>query len=434
MPIVKLQNGKFAKFPDTMSPDEITRAIEGQGTQAPPPATQQRQVSPFAGREGYSYKPSGEAISPEVRAAQGQVIAEKQVTPLLQGVGTMVGGMAGGWPAIPLAGLGGAVGKRLGQAIERKPVQAPMEEIKEFGKETAKGALLEGATLGTGKLIGMGANALSKKLYESAVKFSTKLSIPQRTKYVEAGLDKAIFPTEGGLLKMDKAINRVNQQIDTAIKIAGQRGRVSTGIVAKQVDKVKKLYKYDLDLEDEIIPALDELKEKLLKKGLSLSAEEAQGMKVALYRKLRGKYGEMKDFAIEGRKGLARGLMKEIEKLYPEIKGLNKQHATYRGLEEQIERAASRIRNRELISLLATTGGAIGTGMTSDPKGIMAGLAIQMLVSPRTKVGMGIALNRALKAGKGLTAARRLILPGLVLGEEKEEPLKESIGSQVGRY
>jgi len=150
-----------------------------------------------------------------------------------------------------------------------------------------------------------------------------------------------------------------------------------------------------------------------------MTPEKAQGMKVLLYRKLKNKYGEMKDYAAEGKKALAKGLRIELERLHPRLKNLNEEHKTLRSLEKQIERAAARISNREILSLLASTSAAAGGAAAHGPEGLMYGLAVQLMVSPRSKTAMSIALNRALQASKTTTTARRLITPSLVTDNDQ---------------
>ncbi len=238
---------------------------------------------------------------------------------------------------------------------------------------------------------------------------------------MKAGLDEKIFPTEQGLVRLEGKIDAVNRQIGNAIRVAGKRGMIETDKVVKQLSAVKRRFKSDLTHGKEILQEVDALRDKILKEqGPLMTAQKAQEAKVILHRNLKKKYLEIKDHTIEGQKALAKGLRIQLEKLYPEIKNLNVEHKALRGLEKEITRAAGRIRNREIISLLASTSAAAGGAAYQGPEGLMYGLAVELLVSPRSKTAIAIALNRAIRSGGAVTLTRRLAGPRLVPEERNE--------------
>ena len=145
-------------------------------------------------------------------------------------------------------------------------------------------------------------------------------------------------------------------------------------------------------------------------------------MKIGLNKDLKHAFGEVKRDLTEGKKALRRSLRIELEKLNPALHNINRRQRVSTLLDKEIDNAVTRIGNKEIMGLVGTIGVA-GTGAYGgDPAaGLMAGLALQLLTSGKTKAGLGMALNRAVKAGGGATVARRALGPLLIKGEENEQ-------------
>lgn len=372
-----------------------------------------------------AFLPTGEALTQTQRQERGREAVETGIEPILTGggalLGATVGTLAGPAGTIGGAGLGFATGEKLADILKGEETQPLPQEIKEFGKEMLKGAALEATGIGLGKIAAKGADALSKQLFQSAIKVSRGLSRFERRDVIKAGLDQKIFPTEAGLNRIGSKIKGVNNLIGRGIRKATDRGNVNRDEVAKSFDAVKRLFKNDENAST-IVRAIEGRKQRFLTNNPELiTPKVAQEMKLGLNREVKNAFQEVKAFKTEGSKALRSGLQKEIERLNPQLRNLNREHRTLKMLETEIDNAVSRIGNRELLSLLATTGAAAGgVGAGRPEEGILAGLAIQLLVSPKTKVGVGVALNRALKASGAVTAARRFAVPAGVSALESE--------------
>jgi hypothetical protein len=366
-----------------------------------------------------AFLPTGEGLTQEQRQQRAEEIIPEAIEPILTGTGAFVGGTLGTalGPAgtIGGAGLGAATGERLAEALGGKEVGTVAEEAKEFGKDVLRGAAIEATGLGIGKVAAKGVDALKNQLFQSAVKFSNKLSTVERQEVINAALDQKIFPTEAGLANIGKKIKQVNTKIDDAVKKASERGFVRRDKVVKAFDSVKRLFKHD-ENAGEILGQIEARKQRFIAEhGPILDARAAQEMKIGLNKDLKNAFGEVQRQSKEGSKALRRALRIELEKLNPQLRALNRDHKTLKALDREIENAVKRIGNRELLSLLATTTAAAGGTAAGSPEaGVLTGLAVQLIVSPRTKTGVSIALDRALKSAESFTATRRFTSPALI--------------------
>ncbi|MCK5643333.1 MAG: hypothetical protein KAJ19_21165, partial [Gammaproteobacteria bacterium] len=203
---------------------------------------------------------------------------------------------------------------------------------------------------------------------------------------------------------------------------ASSKGWIDRGKVAESFDRAKKLFKDDENAVA-ILTAIDKRKADFIKGHAPfMTAQKAQKMKIGLNKDLKNAFGEIKRDTKEGSKALRRSLRIELEKMNPALHNLNRKHRVSMLLDKEIDNAVTRIGNKEIVSLIGTVGVAGGGAYGGDPAaGLMAGLALQLITSGKTKAGLGMALNRAVKYGGGATAVRRGLGPLLIKGEENEQ-------------
>ena len=139
---------------------------------------------------------------------------------------------------------------------------------------------------------------------------------------------------------------------------------------------------------------------------------EAQAEKQGTYKHLGDKaYGELKSGDVEGQKGLALGLKKEIEKRAPEVGPMNQRASDLYDLRPSLINSTGREENRNLI-----------------------GLRLPVIDSPELKSMAAIGLNRigsnpvAQAVGKVATPSTSLPLAGRVL--LNSDDLKKQWGRQ----
>lgn len=250
---------------------------------------------------------------------------------------------------------------------------------------------------------------VAQRLYASALKMTTskKVSLAERTKRLQTGLDNQIFPNEAGFNKLQGLIEDVNKQIADGIKTSAKAGgKVDTNAVLSRLDDLRDFYKNTIDPK----PFLDELDD-LTKRvkttyGASIPVDQAQKIKQTTYAMLRKHYGEMKSISVEAQKALARGIKEEIAAAHPELATLNATDSALIKLDESIEQAIKRLTNRDLVGIggpIKATAGAVAGG----GQGLIVGIAAWLADHVHVKSSLAFAIHRAKKAP----------LPGITTGQ-----------------
>jgi hypothetical protein len=424
MPNVEMPDGKVIEFPDSMKTAEINAVLDKEYNQ---PQTQPKQWKEIGGEVANSIAPIVRPALEYGGMAAGGVVGA--------GSGFLAGAGLGAVPgAIVGAGLGYAGGKKAADIYDRargvgsEPKSLAQEAVG-TAKDVAEGATMEagGAILGKGiQKTGQYALRKAPEWYESALKIipSTPKSI--RDWAVKVGMEGKYIPTEAGLLKLQNDIDGVNKQIFSAVENLGKAGKkIDTAEVLKRVDKLKEFYQNAPD-PTPYLKQLEDIKVGVLKyRGESIPTTDAQKIKQTIYALNRKHYGEMKSLEVESNKAIARGLKEEIVKQNPQIGALNAKDSALINLEEYMERAVSRIRNKDIISLGETV--AIGAGaLSGSPAGAAktgaatAGILKRIIDSPGVKARISFALS---KAGRVLQKAH---MPGL-----SDEQIKASLGRKA---
>lgn len=236
----------------------------------------------------------------------------------------------------------------------------------------------------------------AEKLYQSALKPSTVLSQAERTQLVTEGLNRGIMPTQKGLDKLGKVIDDLNVQIGQKIGASSQAGKtVDATEVLKKLDDVEALFGETV-LPESAKAEIQAMRQEFMNAhGSQIDVARAQKLKQNTYKVLRKSYGELKGLQMESRKQLARGIKEEIAKQVPEIAGLNAQESALLNIQDDIERAASRIANRDVVPMVPAIMGAAAEG----GGGLAVAGAKWLIDSPRFKAKLAIALNNASKRG-----------------------------------
>lgn len=241
---------------------------------------------------------------------------------------------------------------------------------------------------------------LPSKLYEQAVKFSTTLSRDERSRITRTALEHRILPTYKGLDRIHSRINVLNETIDTLINQATvSNAKIPVVTLFQEFTQLKKdalLFGEPLKAQKAINRIRNQIvmaNEKIGRKFLT--PKQAQELKQNIYRDIGGYYAEFTNSpaSIMAQKSVARAAKESLEQLIPEIKQLNKTEGDLLALRKEIERAASRIANRDILSM-GTTVRAAGGGAVAGAPGLAAGLALGLLDSqPRIKARLALLLQ-----------------------------------------
>lgn len=317
------------------------------------------------------------------------------------------------------------------------------------------------------------AQPLAEKIYQSTLKPSTTLSGAQRSAITATGLQAGIPISEGGLTKLRSLIDDLNSKVSAQIqsgapkplqpaanvkgllpaapeeisipasdpnriasveapyspssviqrpaKLGGPFPTTDAGVtidpkeVVKRLDNLKTKFS-EQSLPDEDIAAIESAKQQFIKNHPdAIPAQTAQNIKVGTYQQLRGKYGELGAARIESEKALARGIKEELENQFPEIKGLNAQESKFINLDQPLEKAVSRIANRNLLSLTGRiASGAAGTmiGSATGDAAAAGGSALATMVlhevvtNPAVQSRLAIALSKYGKVPRSIALKR----------------------------
>jgi hypothetical protein len=289
------------------------------------------------------------------------------------------------------------------------------------------GALLGGATPVASATKGKLANALlnkSEDLVYSALK-------PTQSAYksgaakdaVDTILNtKGLYPSKGGIEKLDLMISDLNDQISS--KIGSSTEKVELQGVVDKLNGLKDKFLYQVNNEADKA-AIDssrkqflthELFQKTTEEGAPYTTTEipvqlAQKMKQATYRSLGDKaYGEIGGAARESQKALARGLKEGVASKVENINELNAAEGKLINAQDVIERAANRHSNKEMggLAYLMHPMQALAYLVDRNPSSKVA-LAKALYALSKNKVPPGVV--------KGTQAATYAAIPELTQGE-----------------
>jgi len=305
----------------------------------------------------------------------------------------------------------GSVDKALA-SIEKEPVSALLDVLS-IGTLGASGAVKTKALMG--KVV---PKSLPKHMYESAAKFTTTRK--KGDVNTQALLDEGVALTPEGVTKLKTTINKINQEIDTIINNSPNANtRVPTDFIFNRINGLKNKYMNTVEgVKDRAIieKIVDAYKEEIAVTGSDfMTIKQLNDWKKNTYGKVtdwspvKGNKRKTKDETFKALSGGARDIVESME---PTTKALNQRQAPLLASREQLERAVSRIENRDTIGMgdlvkMGVGGGAgAGVGSMLDIAG-MGGLGTgigaiaAILGRPTTKSKIAIGLNN-LKKGKSV--------------------------------
>ena len=272
---------------------------------------------------------------------------------------------AGPVSGIPLAGAINTAG----QAIKRKiggEEQGTGKSLADF----AMGAATEGAgrAIGAGikaatniPAIRQGADNLSKKLYQSAMKFSTSptvLPASERAAITETGLKNNFMPRDEDYLRLKSMVGANTDAVDKIISQGTAAGdTIPAGKVLDLAD-FKNLYGRGEQVRG-VSPgytgATNRVEQNLLKgeEAAPYTPTDINTSKRQLYKELEDAYAKntLSKPSVQAKKQLASGLKSALEEQYPEIKNLNANSKELLDLSDHLARSIGRVQNRDIIGL-----------------------------------------------------------------------------------
>ena len=197
---IKLPDGSYAKFPDTMSDGDIAAALRSSATPAPAAVAPSSDLSRMHMMGAWMASPDSGAA-----AQRGLSLAADAATKAMPTAGGILGGALGGVPGALLGGAAGEAYRQLLQRLRGKPDEG-----------TATGAAGDiataGAVQGAAQAVGAVAQPLLEKagqgLMQTALKpgmkalrtvMTGKDAVPP---VVQTLLDEGVNVTPGGLEKL----------------------------------------------------------------------------------------------------------------------------------------------------------------------------------------------------------------------------------------
>jgi hypothetical protein len=247
-------------------------------------------------------------------------------------------------------------------------------------------------------------DAVANKMYQSTLKPSPASYSPAEvSQLVQTGLENKIPISEAGVRKLDQLVSNLNDAVKQNISEgANQRAMVNKFGVASRLGETANKFATQVNPEADLSAVGRAGNEFLENQPNEIPVNQAQALKQGTYSQLKSKaYGELGSATVEAQKALARGLKEELADQFPEIAGLNAKESKLLGLDEALERAVNRTRNRNVISLggKILAGGAIGAlgGEAGAGTGMGLALAHEVLGDPAIQSRIAIGISRASK-------------------------------------
>jgi len=245
----------------------------------------------------------------------------------------------------------------------------------------------------------------AENLMEGSAKFSTVIPKAQRKRMVGTMLDEGITPSSRGVDKLSDLVGEQGRIVDELLAEAQTRGSVPLGEVLRPVAGLRSTRGTSLaggSAADDAVTQFirDRIVDARRQGKTALTAEDLQRLKRDLYDQINWNARRQVDevpVLEEARKTMARGAKEQIERLAPGVKDANEQFGRLLELQAPLERAASRIENRQFIGMGDYLGG--GAGLAAGALGSPAlGAAVfgisELLTNPRLAPATARVLNR----------------------------------------
>jgi len=248
-------------------------------------------------------------------------------------------------------------------------------------------------------------------MYKSAAKFPSRFDADAVTK---TALDNRIPPTESGLIKAGKGIESLGDDIASMIDQSVAKGElINVENILKPVNELRdKADTFKLSAADDtakIDKIVQSFNDHIKKKGYDkVTATEVQKFKRDVYDSInwsKSKSTGSKATA-DARKAFARGAKEELEKIIPEVKGLNFKQGELIELADALQQPAARISRRDMggigVPIKAGAGNMLGEavgGLLGEPAigqgiGSALGAGWGIIDSPKIKAQLAIEINR----------------------------------------
>jgi len=252
--------------------------------------------------------------------------------------------------------------------------------------------------------------ARAEKLYQSALK-PTASVLKKSPDVVKTGIKEGIKVSDSGLSKVRGIMDDIGEDIGRVIDNGIAQGRaVQKKSLLPYLDQLKEYLGNSLGGK-QLVKEVDDISKKILNDlPDNIPIETAQKIKQTTQGLVNKYYGAMAPVEQETKKQLARGLKDEIAKAVPEIAELNARDAKLFQLEESLQRAVSRMGNREVINafdIMTSLGGAMVN--PASPVKAAGGVLFlkKFLQSPAVKSQSAIWLNKLAENGEKLLKAGR---------------------------
>jgi hypothetical protein len=292
-----------------------------------------------------------------------------------------------------------------------------MERNAGTGETLASGAL--GGALGTGGvLLGKGASKVLSKLPENAWSQILKQSPTEVAKNPKLAQQVAEAGVTGLTRKsLSKQFSGLIQDVEVKLDdlLQNKQGNILTQNVAKYLDELKGAYS-QIPGETGAVNIIDNIASDLLKRGKTITVQDANKLKRGIYQLVEKSYGKgllEAPAKVEAQKILASGLKQEIEKLIPEVRGLNKQQAVYLQAKKAIDKAITRTSGKGIagsgIGMLDILGGGIGTISGGGPAGIAAILGLRAIKSAGFLSTEARAVTKLIQEFEKMSPTRRVL-------------------------
>lgn len=286
-------------------------------------------------------------------------------------------------PAGGSSKLIGAIGKqtaklpKLARGVANLGTRATVE-----GTSTAGVTALQGGSSKDVKnsAIAGGLFGLASKGIDSALKgmSSTGWSSLLRRTPTEAAKNK-MLPVQAGKTglfglsresirnKAASAIQDIELQMDDLLSTT--TGKVNPLKVGSQLKELRKSYS-EIPGEESAVQLIDEMYRNFVLGKKSMSPLEANQLKRIIYDLINNSYGKgllEVPAKRDAQKAIARGLKQEIERIIPEVKGLNEKQAVYIQIRKALDKALARTEGKGIagtgIGLGDIVLGGVGTGI-----------------------------------------------------------------------
>jgi hypothetical protein len=229
------------------------------------------------------------------------------------------------------------------------------------------------------------------KLTDMTLKQPTTLTPNKRAQNVQTALEGDYRPTADGVGKLNSDIKANEGRIASGIangdaaSVAGTLDRAIANVESLR-DKARRSDNPGSNMA--LVDAeIERLRNSPMVVDGGIPISEMQRMKVDQGRAIAEKYGkEAPSFQDEINKARVRGLKEELEvrlsETFPELANINKKLGTQYQLSKVLERAASRIQNREGIGIapVIKSGAGAGLGSVFGPEGAAVGGAIGTII------------------------------------------------------